>query len=270
MIRLIVTVKSLAMGIKGLTSFMNNRFTRWLPVSSQEWDHLIVDGNNVCYKLYNENYTWLLGGEYSKYGHLVRERFEELRAHFKNLIVIFDGAKPEEKMHTILQRREDAMKQMYETQKKATWDCSIANRSAHATPLLVMFVFTEVLRSLKIQFLFTEGEADNAIAGLANHHKCPVLASDSDYFMFQLDHGVIQLHDWLKNKARARLFNIHEFMKQFSLKEYEQCLLIPSIFGNDIIKKSDSNPYRNFDGLLREVSKFDTCQKSFVYVGTEK
>lgn len=115
----------------------------------------------------------------------------------------------------------------------------------------------DVLRSIGIQIYVVES-ADNAIAGLANHYECPVLSSDSDFFLFQLHAGVIQIDHWLTEKISARMFNLELFMKQFSLKEYEQCLIIPAVKGNGRIKEKSSS--HEWSELLHKVSKC-SCQE---------
>lgn len=165
---------------------MNRFYQGWAYLRDRKWDYLVIDGNNVCYDLQKES-SWL-GGEYGKYRDYVKKHFQKLQTHFGRLVVVFDGSRPELKIETVRGRRESALAKMSKVQKREMWDSSKHNC---VSPLFTMFVFMEVARDLKsIEIIFAKDEADYAIVALANHHKCPVLASDADYFFFELDHGL--------------------------------------------------------------------------------
>ena len=198
---------------------------------------------------------------------------QKLHARFGKLVVVFDGSRPDSKMETVRKRRESALTGMSNVQKREAWDSSERN---YGTPHFIMFVFMEVLRDLEsVEIILTNGEADNAVAALANHHKCPVLASDSDYFIFELKHGFIQLNDWLSvmdahnpNIESIRMFNVRNMLFKdvegsFSLSEYDQWLLIPAIFGNDIINHIQNKPehLRSFQAVFKKASEFRNCQQ---------
>ena len=97
------------------------------------WEYVIIDGNNVCYTLYKKNFNWLLGGEYNKFGDLVREFFT--KAGFNNPIVVFDGAGVDDKkLDTVMQRRMRAMLDMQSTQGRYRWNLdtlAITHRPYH-------------------------------------------------------------------------------------------------------------------------------------------
>ena len=198
---------------------------------------------------------------------------QKLHARFGKLVVVFDGSRPDSKMDTVLKRRKSALASMSNVQKRETWDSSEPNC---CSPHFIMFVFMEVLRELEsIEIILTNGEADNAVAALANHHKCPVLASDADYFIFELKHGFIQLNDWLSvldaqnpNIECIRMFNtrnmrFRDARGSFSLSQYDQQLLIPAIFGNDTIEPIKNKPWQlcSFQAVLKEASRFNNCQQ---------
>jgi hypothetical protein len=249
------------MGIKGLIKFINGTFREeeWAHVDNLDWDHLVVDGNNVCYGLLDsiKGSGWL-GGEYKKYGDSTKTLFQGLKRYFREVIVVFDGSRPELKMDTIFERKKSAMVKMHTMQQQKRW-----NSSARANPPLTMSVFLDVLRELDTKVIFVDGEADNATAALANRYRCPVLASDSDYFMFRLEHGFIQLDDWLRMNDKSRIFNLSMVKRHFELEEYDQWLLIPSMFGNDVIKPIDKPPHlRSFQNVLKALR--NTTYQDFI------
>ena len=65
------------MGIKGLSTFVRERFNGWLPVNFKDWSHTTIDGNNLCHTLYKKNYNWLLGGEYVKFQQTLEGFFKD-------------------------------------------------------------------------------------------------------------------------------------------------------------------------------------------------
>ena len=221
------------MGIKGLSTFMKKKFTGWKPANFQEWSHLIIDGNNICYKLYKENCTSSFGGEYDKFSHVVKEFFE--KAGFNHPIVILDGPSYDDKKEdTAHVRREQSFDELHKSQCTSFINDKLGNTSI--APLFLMSIFQNILADLNIEFRTVNGDADNLIAALANHHKCPVISSDSDFFLFHLKHGFIYFERYYEDMNSDCLFVMDEFMKQFTLQEYELCLILPPLFGNDFIE----------------------------------
>ena len=217
------------MGIKGLSSFIKKKFTGWKPANLQEWSHIIIDGNNICYKLYNDHCTSSFGGEYDKFCFVVNEFFE--KAGFNHPIVIFDGPSYDSnKESTDRDRRVQSFVELHRSQCAGFTDDKLGN-----TPLFLISVFRDVLNHLNIEFHTANGDADNLIAALANHYECPVMSLDSDFFLFPLKKGVIYFERYYEDMNSYCLFVIDEFMKQFSLPEYELCLILPLLFGNDFI-----------------------------------
>ena len=221
----------------------------------QRWDHVLIDGSGVCYALYfREKYRWDLGGEYDKFSYVVEHFFKE--AHFKNPIVVLDGCAGHDpsKLDTARRRREQSMREMERVQRHD--HRTPANASASTKPLMLISAFMDVLRKLGIEFHVVDGEADTAVAALANHYKCPVLGSDSDYFMFELEEGFVHFDRYYQQGNNSALFKISEFMKQYHLKRFELCLILPSTFGNDFAKSSARRSHDEYSRLLGKLSEY--------------
>ena len=69
------------------------------------------------------------------------------------------------------------------------------NKDLYLRPPLADLVFCHVLRKLGIHFIFVDGDADQNIAQIANSYvyQFPVIADDSDYFVFDLCAGYMPL-----------------------------------------------------------------------------
>ena len=59
-------------------------------------------------------------------------------------------------------------------------------RNGSILPILTKNVFIQVLLQRRIPLVQCPAEADREIACLAHHWKCPVLANDSDFYIFDL------------------------------------------------------------------------------------
>lgn len=60
-------------------------------------------------------------------------------------------------------------------------------------PPLGSEVYREVLADLKIQCVVCKGSADGVVSKIANYSKCPVLSSDSDFYMYNLHSGFVTI-----------------------------------------------------------------------------
>ena len=235
---------------------MEEKFVGWKPPNFEKWDHVIIDGNNVCFTLYKKNHAWALGGEYDQFSDTVEEFFTT--PGFKKPIVVFDGTHYDpKKMETICQRI-NYMTEMREEQAGRSESDGILSDTI--VPLLIHTTFINVLKKMSIEYYMADGEADREIAALANHHKCPVLGSDSDFFIFNLQYGFINFDRFCdEEKKHLSFYHLKYFKNQFVLKERDLCLLIPSFFGNDILKVEKK--FRDYDLFVSQLSKYDSCDE---------
>ena len=248
------------MGIPEYTSFLYKKYN-WRTL--YDCGQVIIDGNNVCNRIYQDNHTWLLGGEYAKFHDTVKDFFTK-RFYIKP-IVVFDGIDCSDlKEQTQRQRRIDGLQLMRNVQKFNPWQDPNA-KDKYAAPLHIVAVFKDVLRELDIEFHVSDGEADRAIAALANHYKCPVLASDSDFFIFELKHGFIHFDRFLNKNYHDEdegvmcCYSVSDFQKQFHLHQHELCLLIPLIHGNDFVPSSTK--IKNYEHFLGTIAKYKSCDE---------
>lgn len=156
-------------------------------------------------------------------------------------------------------RRSSSIKEIRDVQNEVNWDPNKLT-CKNTLPHLIFPVFIEVLEAQQTEFHIAVGEADKEIAALANHHKCPVLASDSDYFLFNLKHGFIHFGRYCEKPEVKPLYKVSDFQKQYSLKQYELLLVIPSIFGNE--RHKQRNP-EDYEKVVTQLAKYDTLEEYF-------
>ena len=88
------------------------------------------------------------------------------------------------------------------------------------------------------------------------------MSSDTDFFFLKLECGCIYFERWYDEKEDKSLLEIEEFIKQFGLRNYEFCLLISAILGNDSIKKCRQR--ESFQRVIINESK--TCVSPIHYL----
>ena len=233
------------MGIRGLSAFIKKNY-KW-GAANWKVKNLIIDGHNICCKLYNNNLSCNFGGEYDQFDQILETFFKEIKQQQCEPIVVFHGVKIENRLHKVCERRLQSFKEMKSIQTGymgSTGDHLYREVKLH----MLKFVCMDVLRRLKIEFYVASAEPHKAIAALANKKGCPVLSSDSDYFIFDLKHGLIHFDRYLEGKKS--LFIRDQFMKQFSLKN-DQILIIPGEFGTNKFFDISS-----FDKLARSYETF--------------
>ena len=237
------------MGIKGLTAFINDNY-KW-KAANLKGKNLIIDGLNICCKLYNNELSCNFGGEYHQFDQMIEKFFKEIKKQKCEPIVIFYGVQIENRLDEICQRRLQSFKVMKSMQTGSTVD-----RHYHDIKLnMLKPVCMDVLRRLEIEFYVASAEPHRAIAALANKKGCPVLSSDSKYFIFDLKHGLIHFDRYLERKES--LFIRDQFMEQFSLKG-DQMLIIPGEFETKYFDKfSFDNLIRSYETFRKYYEKYD-------------
>jgi hypothetical protein len=234
---------------------MNEKFLGWRPVDLEALDHVIIDGLNVCIELYVKTHTWRLGGEYERFYGTVKKFFTY--ANFKKPIVVFDGTnKQGGKLPVVRQRRKTCIEKIRDIQDGDYWDLTTLSKG-YIFPPLIVSVFIEVLEALGIEYHVADGEADREIAALANHYESPVLGSDSDNFIYNLEHGFIHFDRLLRGEYPHYICSV--FQRAYSLKQHELLLVIPATFGKD--KHDKKNKLEDFEKMLTELTKYNTCEE---------
>ena len=239
------------MGIPSLSGFINKRYRWRQQLDVGRLSHLVVDGCRVSHFLYR-TLEWGLGGEYCEYGHKVREFFEKLKIRFgtENLTVVMDGCS-----FSPAKKKEGRIYSTHDTTE---------NAKKGGSKSFMYAVFMDILRQLDWVTIFVaEGEADHVIASLANHYQCPVLSDDSDFFIFNLKHGYIQLKDCACDREEVKVYEINCFMNRYNLGNYELCLLIPSFRGNDFIPHSTKKDCKTLRDFLEKISEYGSVEEFF-------
>ena len=215
------------MGIPGLTTFMNNEFGGWEHQVLE--GYLVIDGGSLYHCLYT--FQWNHGGEYLQYSAAVLDMFKALLQANIRPVVVFDGVDcNRDKVDTTLKRRQESIKFIRENLTRSV-------PSRNVLPLLAKEVFQLTLKEINVPFYVVDGEADSVIVEIANCYDCPVLGSDSDFFMFNVERGYIPIDrfHWKTQPVSCEVFHLSRFYERFAIKHADVRFAIPAIIGNDCL-----------------------------------
>ena len=181
------------MGIYYLTAFVSQHYKGWKksPVKGK----LIVDGNSLAYSLlYGGTQSEICGGDYISIATQMNNFFNALLKAGINPLVVLDGINPDKKVNTIVQRNKARLESVIRFYYDGTLPINVVPTvRKHTKPFLLLNVMVDsVKRILGDDHLFVaDDDADIDIASLAIHHRCPVLSSDGDFYIFPLLYGYV-------------------------------------------------------------------------------
>lgn len=241
---------------------MTKIFTGWTSVNLNNLDRLVVDGDSVYSQLYHQQHQHQCIGVdcLLQYHSSVREFFVEILFTKVQVTVIFRGIDHEGKRLEATRKRNTQLNEsMRQMQGRIGW--ASGTDKLIITPPLVLSVFKDILRDLSIQFLVADTDTGAEVAALANHYKCPVLAADAEFFMFDLQYGYIPLDKLSTIIANGLMYNVSNFQRQFWLSDSKLRLVIPAMFGNGLLKQlAKSNLDNDFESALKGAAVCDSCE----------
>uniref|UniRef100_A0A3P9AZ45 Protein asteroid homolog 1 n=1 Tax=Maylandia zebra TaxID=106582 RepID=A0A3P9AZ45_9CICH len=232
---------------------------------------LIIDGAALYYCLYYNSDPKLdqrCGGDYPGFKDEVCNFFKTLQDCEVTPYVILDGGSGPDKHKTVVSRlgnRLEKAKTIAESEPDAV------PKGCNVLPPLVKDVFIEILKEKDIEFKQCLGEADPEVFSAANQKQCAVLATDTDFLIYDVHKGFLHLDnfEWKRKKdgkIPAKLYTRSKFCEHFKLDP----ALMPvfaSIAGNDYSRLEDRGRFarqssssceysiKRLDGMLRFLSK---------------
>lgn len=231
------------MGIPKLTSFVDKQFTGWKkgPVQGE----LIVDGFSLCHALFAEHaleHNPVYGGDYISFAIYVKNFFNTLMRCKITPFVIFDGIDIDMKKRKTHDNRRRQQAESVVKLLQAPTTCAVDN----ITPYLARDVMVESVREIlgNNGFYVADSDADIDVASFGIAKKCPILSSDSDFYIFPLPCGYIPYskfywHNAESNMIIGEFYSCEQFAMQFDVSDLQLLALLPAIMGNDTIPPID-------------------------------
>jgi hypothetical protein len=235
------------MGVRGLTTYVNSNQDAFLQHFLLYDTCLVIDGNSLCAQLYRSlNCFSAFGGDYDKYALYVRNNLKNFRKCNITPYVIFDGSHETRKLKTVHNRLRSKI-------NGASRLDAVTQGSLQTFPLLIRDVFKQVLMEMDIPFTVCEFEADDEIATMARHLKCPVLSYDSDFFIY----NVLYIpFNTLERKAKpffiegtkvhaleCKIYKVEYLTKNFGGLKEDMLPLLATLLGNDYVEKKVFNRF---------------------------
>ena len=141
-------------------------------------------------------------------------------------------------------------------------------------PVLSFKVFLMVTEELGVPAIFADGDADEDTVAIANYYNYPVLASDSDYYMYDIKAGYIPIDrfNWRAQPIKAEVYRLWEFNWQFAIMSIRLSRVIPAVLGNDFIEPGlieklirigviSSQRLHEVESLVKYISKIENIQQ---------
>ncbi len=238
-----------------MEEFVCQNFTGWKSVNLHGLKNLVIDGNSVCSQLYLRHHGGgILGGNYFDYHTTVREYFTEILFTGVQVTVLLNGIDYEQKrMDADRKYRTDFNMKLRISQSRMGWGGE--REGIKVIPLLMVTVFKDAIQSLGIQLRVVDDEAGKETAAIANHLKCPVLAADPKYYLFELEYGYLPFDQLSTVIANGLVYNVREFQCQFGLKDSKLRLILPT----------DDSKIVDFKDFLTTISAYEAVEDYLVH-----
>ncbi|KAJ8675446.1 hypothetical protein QAD02_011232 [Eretmocerus hayati] len=223
------------MGIAGLTTFVNEYAEHFLKDYKLYKCPLIIDGFSILHRLYTDSgCDYLFGGDYTKFADFVDKFFMILSQCQVVPIVIFDGGWEDEKICTIYNRLKENIERSYDPKLL---------KKHQILPMLANQVLRFVARKRGAHLIQTMFEADGHIAAVAKVLNCPVLSSDSDFYIYGSDyipyetlkHLILYSQEVGNCYIQCKIFKTEHWLELFPRMEKRNLPLIAALLGNDEI-----------------------------------
>ena len=179
---------------------------------------LVVDANQFCHRTAEKRCS---RSTYAQYYQYVTEIVQSMKRYGIEPYFIFDGVDKQEKLTSEVRRDKTASRPTIST--------------------LAYTVFHNALRDMEVEVYVADGEGDAACVEVANFlNNCPILSYDSDFFLFDIPGGFINLLNFLENFERGRpmtemdVFLRDEFVRCHFPNNHDYIFLFPAILGNGI------------------------------------
>ncbi|CAL8248802.1 unnamed protein product [Lota lota] len=225
------------MGVKVLFSLLEDYSQIYQDISFRD-SKLVVDGSNLAYHLYlASNLDQNHSGEYLAFQALIKAFFKNL-ANCKilpNVVMDAGSCASDIKLHTIMDRHGGRLQR---AQRAA-----LTGRRMKILPPYALSVFEQTLSHMEVPLAKCFGEADCQLAALASEWCCPVLSTDSDFYIYDLPAGLLSLKhfQWdVVETSRAgsyipcKRYTTSSFCTFFNIKS-QLLPLFASLAGNDYV-----------------------------------
>ncbi|XP_062501380.1 protein asteroid homolog 1-like [Corticium candelabrum] len=169
-------------------------------------------------------------GQYLEYYQLVRDFFSILKKNEIEAIVVLDGVDEDDmKLPTLRQR---LLRNIWAVQ-----------RQDDMTPFFALDVFRHAATDSGVELKMCDYEGDGVAAQLANSLRCPVISSDSDFYVLADVVIPLETFKWEKNEGliSCNIYRRDKFLRHINLSD-EFLPLLAVLLGNDLTNEEQLKP----------------------------
>ncbi|KAI1283072.1 Protein asteroid -like protein 1 [Halotydeus destructor] len=262
------------MGIQGLSGLLADNSELFSEPFELKNTKVVIDGTCLLRFLHdssNEHFMNVqFSGNYVHYGQIVTAFFSNLKANNVQAYVILPGAGKSYVQSENDKRSRDRFRSIRLTQlvtsskKFLETNQALGDWFADWFPVLTREVFKHVLQELKIPCISVLFNSDTTIAKVANQLNCPVLSSETNFYMFDLKSGFVNFSsmqwdaDGISNDdvISGRIYFRSTLVELFNL-ETEVLPFFAVVVGNSYRKKMMDD--KIFNSLRKLYWKTKTC-----------
>ncbi|XP_076651530.1 single-strand DNA endonuclease ASTE1-like [Halictus rubicundus] len=222
------------MGIWGLTEFIED--SSYLEDFELQDTDLVIDGSNLCYHLLEYAHcNSVFGGDYDKFEQTVSDFFDHLRECNVKPLVLLHGGTCKSKIPVYLARQKHHIDEAFNASPENE------EKGLIVPPLLLKFVFTQVLKTKDIPHAQCLMEADNSIAAVAKALNCPVLSKASYFYLYgvlyiPIDTFIHNAMNHLNDKRKTipcKIYRLERLLNSFEGLNQHTLSLIFILMSND-------------------------------------
>ncbi|KAJ8971633.1 hypothetical protein NQ317_015909 [Molorchus minor] len=225
------------MGIRGLTTFIQNRAHLYMEKYELHDSKVVIDGNSIACQLYKYHCSSndCFGGDYDKFAKVITNFFKILSECNVTPYVIFDGGYESRKMKTVMSRMKNKI-------KSAELLNSATEGSISVFPLFLRETFLDITLKLNIKCVRCDFEGDTEIANIARALKCPVISYDSDFFIFDvlyIPFPTVEINLRKKRGSKnysyigCEVYKVEKFLNSFGGMSKSNLPILAVLLGND-------------------------------------
>ncbi|XP_072394244.1 protein asteroid-like [Diabrotica undecimpunctata] len=232
------------MGIRGLTTFIQNRAHLYLENYELHDSNIVIDGNSIACQLYKWHTSShdCFGGDYDKFRRAIHDFFDLLNQCNITPYVVLDGGYEHRKVNTVISRMKKKIKSANQL------NC-VTETSISVFPLLIKQTFRDVLAELKMKHVGCDFEGDTETSNIARTLNCPVLSFDSDYFIFDVLYVPFSTFEMAVKRSKTRntktsykyiackVYRVEKFLKSFEGLQKTSLPVLAVLLGNDYVKR---------------------------------
>lgn len=255
------------MGVRGLTTYINNNQDIFLKKFLLHDSYLVIDGHSLCAQLYRSlNCFSAFGGDYDKYSNKVKIFFKSMHKCHITPYVLFDGSYENRKLKTAYKRLKSKI-------NGASQLDPVTQGSLKIFPILLRDVFIEVLKDMDVLYTTCEFEADDEIAVVARRLNCPVLSYDSDFFIYNVLYIPFNTLDYKPKPydvddkriyaVECKIYKVEHITSHFGGLKRDMLPLLATLLGNDFIEK---RVFSNFSSQLKLFKSKKAKNEQQIYI----